>query len=203
MLILRKLSKIIVSCFLVVIFLVPFNVIASSIDDYSFNKKMELVDPYLIQKQTPYGSTYFIFDEEKAKKENMSDDIIKAGHIMEDISKTFAIESDSSNPANAKYESSLRGVPIKCWGKYCGPSYSGDNFHQDPQDILDARCMEHDKCYARHKYFTCSCNRDLVNYIDNNISRMDDTIPRTWGLTEKGMARYIRNLFEKLPCKEN
>lgn len=59
------------------------------------------------------------------------------------------------------------------YGNWCGPNYgSGTSI-----DILDAGCKAHDLCYrpvsqGGRGYHKCSCDRDLLNHINRNISKM-------------------------------
>ncbi|WP_126426761.1 phospholipase A2 family protein [Brevibacillus marinus] len=41
-------------------------------------------------------------------------------------------------------------------GNWCGPGCRGP---EPPIDDVDACCMLHDKCYQRHGYFSCRCDK--------------------------------------------
>lgn len=70
----------------------------------------------------------------------------------------------------SQYQYDTTGIEPRwpAYGNWCGPNYGSGT----PIDILDAGCRTHDKCYGSRGYHKCSCDRDFLNHINRNISKM-------------------------------
>lgn len=119
-----------------------------------------------VEKYLVVQGTYVYFDYESAEKNKESAEVIVQGLLTESISNEFNLVK------RPKFKSISISIPV--WGNYCGPGYSGENFTQPAQDILDEGCRMHDKCYKWGVSLTqnCECNQALVKYIDQNKSKM-------------------------------
>lgn len=92
----------------------------------------------------------------------------------------------SQRGAGENQMTTMLSVPI--WGNWCGPGHGGGN----AVDVLDSICQTHDYCYAARGYFACSCDRQIVLDIRNNIYRM------TSG--ERVMAAAVSTYFTYCLC---
>lgn len=161
----RKLKFILLCCFtLLLINCTSVYAMAVEHDNVTFDKVEKIgnkVEQYLVVK-----GTYVYFNYELAEKNKESFEVIEQGLLIESISNEF----------NGTNGLQLRSVSISLpiWGNYCGPGYSGEDFTKPAQDILDEGCRRHDKCYKWGLSLTqnCECNRALVQYIDENKSKM-------------------------------
>ncbi|WP_213025824.1 phospholipase A2 family protein [Brevibacillus reuszeri] len=74
------------------------------------------------------------------------------------------------------------------YGNWCGPGCSGPGA---PIDDIDSCCKKHDICYEKRGYFSCSCDRELLNCLSKKIDYS----------TEKGrMAALISAYFSRAQC---
>lgn len=156
-------------------------IVTEDMTETEYNDKLyEILEPYL--KSTDEGIV--IFNLEGAKNNGLSDFMKELGMNVEKASRAYI-----NNNISTYGEWWGLGV----YGKYCGPGHHGGT----PIDVLDEGCRQHDSCYPRPDkgYFNCSCNRDFVRYIDNNLSRMDN-------ITQRNMARAIRLLMQNMGCEE-
>lgn len=77
------------------------------------------------------------------------------------------------------------------YGRWCGPGCSGPGA---PIDDVDACCQAHDQCYGRRGYFSCSCDRELLDCI----------APKRSSHTPKGRAAWaVWTTFKALPCRRS
>lgn len=98
------------------------------------------------------------FDVNKARDDNVANDIVRIGELVN-------LYSTAVETGVVPKEAKVNGIPI--WGNWCGPGYG----HGEPVDVLDEGCRRHDNCY-NHKTKNCACNRTLIQYIDQYVSRM-------------------------------
>ncbi|MCE4957825.1 hypothetical protein [Macrococcoides caseolyticum] len=152
--------------------------------DIEFNSQEQIekeVEKYLI-----VINEQLYFNIEKAKANKASEDIINIGHEINKISQYNNTSKNSNYNYRSNYNASI-GLPL--WGNWCGPGHGGGN----PQDKLDSLCMSHDECYGRDGYFSCKCDEDLVNGINNLYDSM--------GKREKIMAIAVKTYFKYSLCK--
>lgn len=65
------------------------------------------------------------------------------------------------------------GVSIPVHGNWCGPGYGGTKINSPkPIDTLDTGCMNHDLCYMKNGYYSKECDKQLIDYINNNRHKM-------------------------------
>lgn len=117
---------------------------------------------------------------EKVKLDGLAEEYIEISLMVNHISKSYANYQANTTMITRK------GLPI--WGNWCGPGHGSG----PPQDVLDRGCQIHDMCYEDKGYFSCSCDWELVAYIDRNFHRM--------GLKEKLFASAIKIYFNKNLC---
>lgn len=149
----------------------------TDVDSNNLDGVSKLVKKYVVKSQ----NKGFYFDIERAKEDGASTDLIEIGRILNnyiDANKEF------------KSRSLQQGLSISfpVYGNWCGPGYGSGT----PVDILDTACMVHDKCYDSKGYFACSCDRELITTIGDNLYRM--------GTKEKLAAYAIGTYFNLAPC---
>lgn len=107
-----------------------------------------------------------------AQQSFLSDQHTRPNHLVTDYSDAISIQ-----PA------------LPCiYGRWCGPGCSGPGA---PINDVDDCCRQHDFCYDRKGYFSCSCNRDLLNCLRPKINIF----------TAKGRwAGVIYGVFSRIPC---
>lgn len=109
------------------------------------------------------------FDLGRAEKEGVSATAIKIGMGIEQLSEDYSEGKFSATRF-------LR-MSIPFHGNYCGPGHSGNDFTEEPIDILDEGCRRHDLCYQPFSPgANCDCNRELVEYVRENMPYMDESI---------------------------
>lgn len=148
-----------------------------AVEQTDLNKDVSIIQKYI----TKFGD-FMYFNNDKALKDNQPEDIIQAGNIVIHL-----------NNSSLKDKGTMYKFGLKVYGNWCGPHHSGPGA---PIDILDAGCMNHDMCYDKKGYFNCECDRNLINYIDANYSKMT-------GLKQKIAAKAIKTYFTlqtKLIC---
>lgn len=171
----KKFVSIVCCGVLLVGFLCPTEVFAQEYNSYLAEK-----DSKLILKYARYDvDGLVIFDSETAKAEGMTEDIIKSGEMFETLSNAY------NTFDKARMEGISLYVNIPIYGNYCGPGTESNA--GAPIDYLDAKCEEHDDCYASKGYYACECDQDLVDAIDAKYSLMSGD--------QKTAAAAIRTYF--------
>ena len=138
---------------LLFVFLCPSSVFASTQAQYEAQRDINRVLQYAITNPDKSIS----FDEEAAKANGESSEILAIGNLMEEI----AIEYFNGSQGIATY-----GLPV--YGNWCGPGYGSGT----PIDYLDAACKAHDVCYGRDGYFNCDCDLEIINRINSQLHLM-------------------------------
>jgi hypothetical protein len=138
------------------------------------------LETYIYYKE---GQPYI--DLEKAKNDGLEEEYIEIGTMVNQISDQMINYSDDQT--NEKTIKKAK-ISIPVWGNWCGPGYGSGK----PKDVLDAGCKAHDKCYGDRHYFSCACDKALVNYIDKHFSKMK--------LKEKVAAVAIKTYFKNTLC---
>jgi len=170
----------------VVSFFVVLSVLVSSVFFRGGTKVFAMTDEDLLNAEEQLGAYIFYEDGkpfiniEKVKTDRLEEEYIEISLMVNQISNSYA-SYQTNTTMNTK-----KGIPI--WGNLCGPGHGSG----PPQDILDRGCQIHDKCYEEKGYFSCSCDWELVAYIDRNFHRM--------GLKEKIAAAAIKLFFNKTLC---
>jgi len=170
----------------VVTFFTVLSVLVSSVFFWGGTKVFAMTDEDLLNAEEQLGAYIFYEDGkpfiniEKVKTDRLEEEYIEISLMVNQISNSYA-----SYQTNTKMNTK-KGIPI--WGNWCGPGHGSG----PPQDILDRGCQIHDKCYEEKGYFSCSCDWELVAYIDRNFYRM--------GLKEKIAAAAIKLFFNKTLC---
>lgn len=178
------LKKLLVLC-CVLTLLVPGDVLAASTGN---NKEVRKADRELetIKKYLTYEGEEgdkLIFNDTLAIENNESEEIIMLGKDLEEISIIYSVENES----NIDKDTKKLVVPV--WGNYCGPGWGTKDSKKPTTDILDKGCKAHDNCYKGAGYKkNCTCNRNLVNHINNNLKNMSGNMLTT--------AKTIRNYFK-------
>lgn len=145
---------------LLIAFLCPNEVLAAQYGEYLSDQDVEKV---LMYTEFMNDGT-ILFDSEKALAEGASADTIAAGEKLEELAYAYMMYSVNQEQG---IESHLT-LPI--YGNYCGPG-TEDNAG-NPIDYLDSCCKTHDDCYYCDGYFSCACDRALINNINKQYSQM-------------------------------
>ncbi|MFF5996551.1 phospholipase A2 family protein [Lysinibacillus sp. KU-BSD001] len=119
-------------------------------------------------------------DIEKLETDGLAEEYIEIGLMVNQISSSYS--NDQANTIKAAK------ISIPVWGNWCGPGHGSGT----PQDLLDRGCQIHDKCYEDKGYFTCSCDWELVIYIETYFHKM--------GLKEKIAATALKTYFNNTLC---
>lgn len=135
------------------------------------------IKPYI--RTTADGVRYF--DEQAARNDHVDEVTIEVGNNFNLISSAY------EKAKHPEYGTVRMSIPV--WGNWCGPGYSGP---AAPKDYLDTACMHHDICYGEKGYFNCSCDRELINEIWRNMSKMKRK--------ERLMASAVLIFFDKSAC---
>ncbi|MED0665625.1 phospholipase A2 family protein, partial [Bacillus badius] len=138
------------------------------------------LETYIYYKE---GQPYI--DLEKAKNDGLEEEYIEIGTMVNQISDQMINYSDDQT--NEKTIKKAK-ISIPVWGNWCGSGHGSGT----PKDVLDAGCKAHDKCYGDRHYFSCACDKALVNYIDKYFSKMK--------LKEKAAAVAIKTYFKNTLC---
>ncbi|MDY2986590.1 MAG: hypothetical protein SOR77_03035 [Peptoniphilus sp.] len=187
----KSLKRIVLVAFCI-LFVAPINLFANSLLEYEFEKDYKQAQKY-IKIVHSNGSSFLLFDEESARINEESEDILEIGRDLVGIS--INCNNDKINQTSSNSNHMLRAYKFgyKIWGNYCGPGISGMDFSQDPKDGLDRACMAHDKCYGKYGYFKCSCDNTLIATINNSWRYWSDDAAK------KGLT--IRNFFRDYMSK--
>lgn len=163
----KKLNKVLAGI-LIVLALLPSTVFAQSNEDVKELDRIKvLIEPYLgcDESGVPF------FNREQAVEDGLDNDALDAAEGIYDIMCTYY-----------NYDNGIQtrmSVPI--YGNWCGPEYGSGT----PIDLLDTGCRQHDWCYRDRGYHKCSCDVQLMSFIDRNISKMSGA--------QKTAAGLIRN----------
>ncbi|MBC1211013.1 hypothetical protein HB815_08720 [Listeria booriae] len=148
-------------------------------NDEEAQKEMDQINDVLQEYLSRSEETGINFNVEKALQDNLDEEYIEIGELMNEYNKQTGPVEESSM---------VRAIRIPVWGNWCGPGYGGGK----PKDRLDAGCKAHDLCYGKRDYFACSCDRDLQKHIRNNTKYMK--------AKEKAAAIAIGMWFRNAPC---
>lgn len=113
---------------------------------------------------------YIYFNVNQARIARASQDLIMIGQEFNNISMAYTDRK------------SRLDIPV--WGNYCGPGHSGPG---KPIDLLDTACMHHDNCYGKEGYWSCNCDKGLVDEINSNLNHMTGK--------QKAMAYAVKAYF--------
>lgn len=142
-------------------------------EETDFDTAMATLSQYLVYSSNGQRS----FDLDRAESDNASDYLLAAGIEL----NRFAASYDGSDSGIQ-----LRSMPG--YGNWCGPGNSGPGA---PINTLDRLCQQHDRCYGNRGYFSCSCDRELIQGIrDNSFS----------GFGENAAALAIATYFNSALC---
>ncbi|WP_235617157.1 hypothetical protein [Lysinibacillus mangiferihumi] len=170
----------------IVSFFVALSVLVSSLFFGGGTKAFAMSDEELLNAEQQLGAYIYYQDRkpfvniEKVKSDGLAEEYIEISMMVNHISNSYA-NYQANTTMNAK-----KGIPI--WGNWCGPGHGSGT----PQDVLDRGCQIHHKCYEDKGYFSCSCDWELVAYINRNFHRM--------GLKEKIAAAAIKLYFSNTVC---
>lgn len=156
----------------------PAPLSSAAADDMSvdeFHAQVSLAMQYM--RTAPDGSSYF--DVTAAQTAGANAATLETGDKINQLASTQQGAGDNTM-------TTMAGVPL--WGNWCGPGHGGGS----AVDVLDSICQTHDNCYGDRGYFACSCDREIVADIGNNINRM------TTG--EKAMAVAVSTYFTYCLC---
>lgn len=105
------------------------------------------------------------FDEEKARLNNESEDIIQIGLAYNEM---YLNEKQGNyEKVNRRKRAVISGLTH--YGNWCGKGNNG----KKPIDILDAQCKKHDLCYEKKGMWNSSCDKDLVYNIAKNFGAIN------------------------------
>lgn len=110
------------------------------------------------------------YNREEAIENNVSDE------VLEVADQTYAFMMSKYYEEN---NIQTRATAFPVYGNWCGPHYGSGT----PIDLLDKGCKDHDQCYADKKRHLCSCDKAMLNYINNNYSKMSGTKQRSMAKT--------------------
>lgn len=137
--------------------------------------RYELVKKYLTVEDEDSDYPIINFDKISAEQNNEPQDVIELGLGVQNLSIEYRT-------------SQVQRISLPVWGNYCGPGYGTKDSTLEPIDTLDQGCKKHDACYKGVGFRkNCRCNKDLVNYISNNLYRMQGR--------ERTYAEIIRTYF--------
>lgn len=106
-----------------------------------------------------------LFDEEKARQNNESEEVIQIGLAYNEMYKA-EIQGDYEK-VNRRKRAVISGLTH--YGNWCGKGNNG----KDPIDILDAQCKIHDNCYGTKGMWNNFCDIDLVYNIARNFGAIN------------------------------
>jgi hypothetical protein len=120
----------------------------------------------------------------------------KALFVFLIIFSVFALKAEEANQEvditetdGAEKSSSL----MPKYGNWCGLNHPTDPETADePIDILDAICKNHDFCYIEKGHMSCECDSEFNREVVSNQSRFTGQ--------EKILARTFRIYFRGSPC---
>ncbi|MCS4487506.1 hypothetical protein [Streptococcus sciuri] len=161
---------------LVTLFSVSSITLVSQAEENIVYDEAEVVGNKVIKYINLYNNRVY-FDYDKAKLAGESEEVLEQGLLLELVSNEFSQRTVESPE--------VRSFAFAVWGNYCGPGYDGDKFTKPAQDILDAGCQAHDKCFKWGWSWTqnCECNKQLVDYIDAHKSEMTGNMAKTaWAI---------------------
>ncbi len=98
-----------------------------------------------------------LFNEELARQNNESQEVIEAGLTYNDMILTE--------------QGALTSRSIIDYGNWCGPGDKGS----PPIDTLDRQCQKHDKCYEQNGWGNTKCDINLVHNIASNFGSIKGT----------------------------
>jgi hypothetical protein len=85
----------------------------------------------------------------------------------------------SENWNSQENKTDIHPAQLPClYGRWCGPGCSGPG---NPIDDVDACCKAHDECYSAYGYFSCFCDKRLLDCLRFKINFA----------TAKGRAAYL------------
>eukprot|EP01102_Stenamoeba_stenopodia_P003751 TRINITY_DN13908_c0_g1_i1.p1 TRINITY_DN13908_c0_g1~~TRINITY_DN13908_c0_g1_i1.p1 ORF type:complete len:158 (+),score=27.77 TRINITY_DN13908_c0_g1_i1:124-597(+) len=86
-----------------------------------------------------------------------------------------------------------KGFSLAVHGHYCGLNHGDGSYATKPLDLVDAACMNHDKCYDLH-YLDCRCDYDFVILLSKLMKDpvLDPTL--------KGKVQLMSNWFTRSSC---
>ncbi|MEY8321923.1 hypothetical protein AAK894_12775 [Lachnospiraceae bacterium 46-61] len=166
----KKILSLFCCALLSFLFVLPTNITFAS-----SSNELDVLLNTILEYSTVYEDGRFIFNEETAKANGESEEIIEIGKKVEELSMGYYQLKMGIEPYN--------GLPF--YGNWCGPKHTG---HGDPIDYLDKQCKIHDECYADNGYFNCDCDKELVEAIDRKYDDMSGS--------QKEMAAAIRLYFK-------
>lgn len=105
----------------------------------------------------------------------------------------FSSSSHGIAPGFEGFQSLLNGLSFSLHGHYCGLNHGDATFKTAPVDVVDAACMEHDRCYGKH-YLDCRCDADFID----NLQQLKKT---KLSKKTKSAAELMISWFESSPCK--
>lgn len=163
----RKVNKIL-ACVLILLTLLPNTAFAQSSEEVRELDRIKiLIEPYLGSDEN--GKPYF--NREEAVNAGLDIAALEAADGVYEIMCTYY-----------NYENGIQTrMSVPLYGNWCGPEYGSGT----PIDLLDEGCRQHDQCYGRYYYHKCSCDVQLVSYIDRNIGKMSGA--------QKTAAGLVRN----------
>lgn len=142
---------------------------------YNSDEKIMMdVSKYMVEEN---GERYF--DLEKAKKDNVRDEVIDLGNLVNDLASEWGFRQDRE----VKFRSLF---PIGSYGNFCGKGNNG--WDKYPIDDLDAACKGHDKCFVWGGDNT-ACNTQFCKELDWVIKFAQD------GYRKKAYAMAAKVLF--------
>ena len=106
-----------------------------------------------------------LFDEEKARHNNESEEVIQIGLAYNEMYK--AEKQGDYEKVNRRKRAVISGLTH--YGNWCGKGNNG----KSPIDILDAQCKTHDKCYSKKGMWNSSCDVDFVYNIARNFGAIN------------------------------
>jgi hypothetical protein len=140
-----------------------------------WEEDFKVIEKYLVHN--PKNPRLIIFDGQKAKADNISEDLINLGEGIQNASLAYSKTIGTTARFNPTY------------GNWCGLKHGGGK----PIDTLDSLCMKHDKCYDKKGYFACSCDRALIRGIIANATKFKK-------VKEYAAAYAILAYFTIAPC---
>lgn len=134
--------------------------VATTEEDYQNLKYiLSSVEQYIDFKDSKF------FDEENARQNNESEEVIQIGLAYNEMYKA-EIQGDYEK-VNRRKRAVISGLTH--YGNWCGKGNNG----KDPIDILDAQCKIHDDCYGTRGMWNSSCDADLVYNISRNFGAIN------------------------------